>query len=348
EGVIAIDRSENVLHLNLAAARLLETDREAAIGRSVADVTGVREVREILTRALGEAREITLETKLYTGAGKRKIEMRASPLRDSDGRLAGAVLVFNDVTELRRLEAVRRDFVANVSHELKTPVTAIRGLVETLIDDAEMPADRKLDFLRRIRDQSLRLSSLITDLLTVSRVESGEWAPELERLDLREIAQRSMRYLRPFGEAKGLEMGLDVPDVPVLAWADADAMRQIVDNLLDNAVKYTPLGGRIRVRVRADGAFGTVEVEDTGVGIGPKYHGRIFERFYRVDKARSRELGGTGLGLAIVKHLVQAQAGAVSVESDIGKGSLFRVRMPAAPTAGEEPPIPTPLDDKGA
>jgi two-component system phosphate regulon sensor histidine kinase PhoR len=272
--------------------------------------------------------------------------MRASPLRDSDNRIAGAVLVFNDVTEFRRLEAVRRDFVANVSHELKTPVTAIRGLVETLIDDAEMPPDRKLDFLRRIRDQSRRLTSLITDLLTVSRVESREWAPELERLDLRETARRSARSFRPLAEAKEIEMKVDLPAEPVYAYADADAMRQIVDNLLENAVKYTPPGGRVWVRVRTDEGLGVVEVGDTGVGISPKYHARVFERFYRVDKARSRELGGTGLGLAIVKHLVQAQAGTVTVESDLGKGSLFRVRMPSEPTCGSLPPIPSLFEER--
>ncbi len=348
EGVVAIDREEKVLHLNLAAARLLEVDRDAAIGQRIADVTGVEEIRETLKRALGEAREITLETKLRVAAGKRRIEMRASPLRDSDDRLAGAILVFNDVTELRRLEAVRRDFVANVSHELKTPVTAIRGLVETLLDDAEMPADRKEDFLRRVRDQSLRLSSLITDLLTVSRVESREWAPELERIDLRETARRSLAGLRPVGEAKPLTMEADLPDAPVHAYADADAMRQIVDNLLDNAVKYTPAGGRVRVRVRAEGDFGIVEVEDTGVGISPKVHTRIFERFYRVDKARSREVGGTGLGLAIVKHLVMAQGGSVSVESDLGVGSTFRVRMPSNPPTGTAAPPPTLFEDRSA
>jgi two-component system phosphate regulon sensor histidine kinase PhoR len=197
-----------------------------------------------------------------------------------------------------------------------------------------------------VRDQSLRLSSLITDLLTVSRVESREWAPEFERIDLRDAAERSIRAFRPVAEAKSLVLGADFPGVPVHAFADTDAMRQIVDNLLDNAIKYTPPGGRVSVRVRPDGDHGVIAVEDTGVGIGPKYHARIFERFYRVDKARSRELGGTGLGLAIVKHLVLAQGGTVSVESDLGKGSVFRVRMPSlAPGAA---PRPAPAPDGGA
>jgi two-component system phosphate regulon sensor histidine kinase PhoR len=346
EGVVAIDRSEKILHLNLAAARILDVDREQAIGNKIAEVTGMPEVRETLARAIREEREIVLETNLGTAAGKRKIEMRASPLRDGDERLAGAVLVFSDMTELRRLEAVRRDFVANVSHELKTPVTAIRGLVETLIDDAEMPPDRKLDFLRRVHDQSMRLSSLITDLLTVSSVESREWAPEIERIDLRETARRSMRNLRALGETKGLAMETDLPAEPVFAYADADAMRQIVDNLLDNAVKYTPAGGRVRVRVRPDGARAVVEVEDNGVGIHPKYHARIFERFYRIDKARSRELGGTGLGLAIVKHLVLALGGTIDVESEEGKGSVFRARMPANAPAASSRSAPTLFEDR--
>lgn len=348
EGVVAIDREEKVLHLNSAAARILDVERESSIGRAVGDVTTIRQVREILARTMGEVREVTLETKLYLPTGKRKIEMKAAPLRDRDDELAGAVLVLHDVTELRRLEAVRRDFIANISHELKTPVTAIRGLVETLIDDEGMHPKTQIDFLTRIKDQSLRLSRLITDLLTVSRAESREWAPERERVDLRETARKSMKGLRPVGEGKGIVMEIDFPGEPVVAFGDAEGLRQVIENLVDNAVKYTPSGGRVRLGLRAEERFGVVEVEDTGIGIDPKLHSRIFERFYRVDKARSRELGGTGLGLAIVKHLVLAHGGTIEVESLPGRGSTFRVRIPSEPDGGWGPSAPRPLDEAPA
>jgi two-component system phosphate regulon sensor histidine kinase PhoR len=196
-----------------------------------------------------------------------------------------------------------------------------------------MTAETHRRFLGKVRDQTARLSNLVTDLLTLSRVESEEGAVERERLDLREPVRESARALGPAGEAKGLTLETQMPAAPVAVLGDREALRQIVDNLLDNAIKYTPAGGRIWLRIRPEADSVVVEVEDSGCGIEPQHQDRIFERFYRVDKARSRELGGTGLGLSIVKHFALALGGQVSVASVPGQGSTFRVRLPRITSA---------------
>jgi two-component system phosphate regulon sensor histidine kinase PhoR len=275
------------------------------------------------------------ELRLRGGDGPA-IEMHAGPLTGGRGEVVGAVLVLNDVSELRRLEAIRRDFVANVSHELKTPLTAIRGLVETILDDPEMPVDVRQRFLERIEEQTQRLSTLVTDLLTLSRLESESSRREREVVDFRGVVDSSVRRLRGVAEGKGIHLETAFDGDALWVLGDEEQLRQMVDNLVDNAVKYTPEGGRVAVRLRAATEEGTgqteclLEVDDTGIGIEPRHQERIFERFYRVDKARSRELGGTGLGLSIVKHIAKDTGGSVSLESRPGLGSTFRVRLPLA------------------
>jgi two-component system phosphate regulon sensor histidine kinase PhoR len=297
-------------------------------------------VCEILDATRRSLREESRECRLAPsspGRGETVLELRASPLRDGGGQASGAVALLHDVTALRKLETVRRDFVANVGHELKTPLTAIRGLVETMLDDRQMPADTARSFLEKIRGQSQRLSALVTDLLTLARIESNEVPLERKLLDLRAVVREGAERFRVTSVRRGLELAAELPPEPVPLDADEESLRQILDNLLDNACKYTPPGGRIRVRVaRADGEVG-LEVEDTGIGIAPADQERVFERFYRVDKARSRELGGTGLGLAIVKHLTQSLGGQVSLASEPGRGSTFRVLFPGTAGAARAP-----------
>ncbi|HVS10216.1 MAG TPA: ATP-binding protein [Planctomycetota bacterium] len=341
EGVVAVDRGERVVHMNEVAERLLGASPGQAAGRRIWEVTRASGVCELLEATLREEGEAAGELVLRVGTdpAERRIEMRSSPLRDAAGEVAGAVVVLHDVSELRRLEEVRRDFVANVSHELKTPLTAIRGLVETLLDDRHMEEATRVRFLEKIRDQSSRLSTLVSDLLTLARIESPEEPIERRTLDLRSPVREGAARFAPLCQHKGLEMRLELPERAVLLRGDEEALRQIVDNLLDNAVKYTPSGGRVRLRLVAPASDGgperwaLLEVEDTGIGIEPRHQERIFERFYRVDKARSRELGGTGLGLSIVKHLALAHGGRVSLESTPGRGSTFRVHLPSPPPA---------------
>lgn len=329
EGVVAVDREERVLHINEVAAAILGVAAREALGRRVWEITRVRAVCDALARAQCAGQDYEAELEVQGASGPRMLDLKASPLRDSKGALAGAVVVLYDVTRLRRLEVMRRDFVANVSHELKTPLTAIRGFVETLLDDPAMPAETQRRFLEKIGNQSHRLATLVTDLLTLSRVESGRETFEKDVLDLREPARLSIASLAAQAQQKGLALGADLGEAATFVRGDSEALRVVVDNLVANAIQYTPPGGTVRVRVKRDGATAVLQVEDSGIGIETRDQERIFERFYRVDKARSRELGGTGLGLSIVKHIVLAHGGHIGVASEPGHGSTFTVRLPA-------------------
>ena len=292
-----------------------------------------RGVQELAEKALrgGDPHREELD---WQGPAEKALAVYASRLPGAPS--PGAVLVLHDVTELRRLERLRQDFVANVSHELKTPLTNIMSNAEVLLDGAaEEPALRG-QFLAEIDDQAHRLLALVTDLLSIARLESGEKFLDFEVVRVDDAVQACLDRHRTRAEAKGLALsavaiGAAPPDLAV--WADDEGVAQVLDNLVDNAIKYTPAGGRVTVRWSADPVQVVIEVEDTGAGIPERDQPRVFERFYRVDKARSRELGGTGLGLAIVKHLAQGMNGTVSVTSAVGQGSTFRVCLPRAGAA---------------
>ncbi|MEN8149761.1 MAG: ATP-binding protein, partial [Planctomycetota bacterium] len=329
EGVVAVDREERIFHLNRIAAEILSTRAEDAIGGRIWEIARIQPLAETIAGVLEDETGHTREARITDGSRDRILELIASPLRDIRGDLVGAVLVLHDVTELRRLELIRRDFVVNVSHELKTPLTAIRGFVETLIDDPEIDRETAAGFLGRVNDQVLRLSTLVTDLLVLSRVESEGEALERRPVDLRGILRECAGRLSPESRGRDIEFVLELPKGDVTILGDDESLRQVVDNLLDNALKYTPDGGRVDLRLLRAGDEVAIEVEDTGIGIDGRHVDRIFERFYRVDKARSRELGGTGLGLSIVKHITNAHGGRVAVVSETGRGSTFRVSLPA-------------------
>jgi len=330
EGVVAVDVEERVVHMNAAAARILGTQSANTEGRRVLEVTRVREIHQILARVLAEGREEKVELRVVQPPRDRYVGVHATPLLDADSEIVGAVMMLHDVTELRRLEAIRRDFVANVSHELKTPITAIRGIVETVLDDPEMESGVRDRFISRIRDQAMRLSSLVTDLLTLSRLESDSPVGEMQFVDLRSAISDCYAAHAQHAEDKEVSLGMELPSAPIRILAEMDSMRLLFGNLIDNAIKYTPKGGKVRVSVSTDEGDALVLVEDDGIGIERKHLERIFQRFYRVDKARSRELGGTGLGLSIVKHVCIAHRGDVTVDSAPGDGTRFTVRLPLA------------------
>ena len=329
EGVVAIDAQERILHINRAARRLLGVGVRVE-GRSVWEVTEVREAAEILTSCLRTASERVGELQLERAPRNQFVELHGAPLLAEDGSPVGSVLVLYEVTELRHLESVRQDFVANVSHELKTPIAAIRGLVETIIDDPEMTSDYRERFLGRIRDQADRLTTLVTELLTLARLESAEGVLETSLMDFRETVRQSLDSHRNSAEEKGLSTSESITREFARIEGEPEALRVVVDNLLDNAVKYTQHGGHVHVELEIVGDEVVLKVRDDGIGIDPDHLDRIFERFYRVDKARSRELGGTGLGLSIVKHIARAHAGRVWVESKPGRGSTFYLAIPYA------------------
>jgi len=328
EAVLVVDGAERVLLANPRLRELVSPSggEPAPEGRALLEVVRQTEVVDGLRAALrkGEiqAREATIGL-----AGERRVRFQVAPFTQPDGT-PGAVAVFHDVTELRRVESIRRDFVANASHELKTPLTSIRGYAERL-SDMKLP-DNAVSAVDAIVANAKRLQALVEDLLELSRIESGSVPLRPETVGVAELARRLARDLEPRLRAGDLELEVRA-EGDDRAWADRRAVEQVLANLLDNAIKYTHAGGRIEVVVRPGvGDRLHLAVSDTGIGIPRRDLPRIFERFYRVDPGRSRALGGTGLGLAIVKHQVQAMGGQLGVESQLGHGSCFWVELPAA------------------
>ncbi len=331
EGVLAVDGRRRILFVNRSALELFAMG-SPGIGRLLAEVVRSPELQQVveLTFASESPRQEEIQLPgprpMQKLSGARILAVRGRRLEGG----AGAVLVFHDVTDLRRLERMRQDFVANASHELKTPLAAIQAFTETLIDGAIEDETVNRDFLRRIEEQTARLNALILDMLSLARLDGGRETFQHRPL----VASHALRacYDNHLGRAlaSGLRLTLHLGnlDDATRIVADEEAMRQILDNLIDNAMKYTPEGGRVNLNAKATAAQVVIEVSDTGMGIPRDELPRIFERFYRVEKGRSRAKGGTGLGLAIVRHLVQALGGSISVESRVNSGSLFRVELP--------------------
>jgi two-component system phosphate regulon sensor histidine kinase PhoR len=318
---MAVAPDRKVTLCNDAMASVLNSAPATAVGRPLWEVLRHREITEAVDRVLSggpeELREVSFPLPTET-----VWRFRARPLA------AGALLTFTDLTNIRRLETVRKDFVANVSHELKTPLTSLRAALETLLDGAlEDPAHGR-DFLSTALEQVERLQRLIEDLLVLSRLERGGRASGEARSALQPAARRILDALRPLAEKAGVAVDSRLPEAPCSLPVSEDELDQILTNLLDNAIKFNHSGGRVTLAARIQKNAVEIEVSDTGVGIPPEDQPRIFERFYRVDKARSREVGGTGLGLAIVKHVVENRRGSVRLESAPGRGSIFTVTLP--------------------
>lgn len=330
EGVVAIDRFERVLHLNVAAQGMLNYPQSLDTDVRIWQVTDQSSILAMMSAAIEYGREEMAEFTLHVDEAPRVVEFRVRTLRAPDQAIVGAVGVLEDVSAFRQLAAMRREFVANVSHELKTPLTAIRGFVETLQSVDGVPDEKRIDYLRRIERQAGRLEALVADLLLLARAQSRPDNREHRRLDLVVMVDEAASDLEPAAGAQGIAFEWEVPDHPVLVEGDAEALRRLVDNLLNNALKYTLTDGRIQVSLEVAGDEVTLAVRDTGIGIDCAHQPRIFERFYRVDSARSRSLGGTGLGLAIVKHIALAHNGDVRVDSAPERGSTFSVTLPLA------------------
>jgi two-component system phosphate regulon sensor histidine kinase PhoR len=304
-------------------ARLLGAAVPAAPGTAFAEFARSAELVELLDASRRVHHAVEVEVRLWVPR-QRLVRATATPLRGTEGE--AVLLVLHDLSEIEMLNRVRQDFVANVSHELRTPLTSLRGYAETLLEGGLEDADHRAGFVRVIRDQAARLEALVEDLLSLAELERPGAGLRAESFDLREAAERQAALFRPRGEAAGLALApIAGPPTPV----NADRVRidQVLANLLDNAIKYTE-HGEIRVTVGSDAHGAWCEVADTGAGIPADDQPRIFERFYRVDKARSREKGGTGLGLSIVKHIVALHGGEVSVRSTPGEGSTFRFTLP--------------------
>ena len=333
EGVIAIDDRRRVLFANDRAGQLLEFDPRKAVHEALCNVSRLATFHEIVERGLTSSDPLREEFEV-PGAAARFMAVYVS--RFTGHGMPGAVVVIDDTTDVRQAERMRQDFVANASHELKTPLAVIKSSVETLIDGAAEDPEARAGFLDQVASEADRLADLIKDMLSLARIESGALGLEPRVVKLDKAITDCMERHHPRADTKTLTLVEKPPaDAPadVAAWADPDALRQVMDNLVDNAIKYTPNGGRITVRWGATAETVNFEVEDTGVGIPDADVNRVFERFYRVDKARDRAQGSTGLGLSIVKHLLQAMRGQIRVNSKLGKGTTFRVTLPRAGSA---------------
>lgn len=335
EAVLALDPEDRVTQVNPAAMDLLALP-ESPIGQPLIEVVRVPALAELMERVHREPGG-SFESELSLPPG-RKVLARAAPVKST----GATIVVMLDITEMRRLENVRRDFVANVSHELRTPVSVIQANAETLMDGALTHPTRGPEFLSAILRNAQRLSRLVSDLLDLSRIESGHFALEIQATQVAPAVQRAVDSIRGLATRKRLTIQSEIPlELEVLA--DAQAFDQVLTNLIVNAVKYTPEDGHVVIKARPDSSSNkdavVIDVCDDGTGIEPRHRARIFERFYRVDSGRSRDVGGTGLGLSIVKHLVGAMQGEVGVMDNPSGGSVFRVVLPAPSIGGGRPPV---------
>ncbi len=318
EGILQIDSNARFVLANPAARRLLHLPADV-VGRPFSGIIRHPELRVLFNDAAAARRFDPLEVTLED----RHLLISPQPLKTGNG----AVIAVVDLTEVRRLEAVRRDFVANVSHELKTPLTSIRGYSETLLND-DVPPEMQRQFLEVIARNSARLQRIVEELLDLSRLQSGAWQPQLQPLDPVRALQDAWSQCQ---DADQKNIAFDIQshgDCMVLA--DADGLRHVLDNIFDNAIRHTSAGGKIMVGVYCLGDEAELRITDTGSGIPRDALPRVFERFYRVDPARSRQQGGTGLGLAIVRHLVEGLDGYVWAESELGRGTTIHIKLPSA------------------
>lgn len=332
EGVIAVDSEGRILTANEAAQKLLNISVVPHTNPNINLVIQNPEFLELIRRILDTHQTVEEEIRLSHKDGAI-LQVKGSPLLENNRGSIGAVLVFHDTSQLRKLETIRQDFDANVSHELKTPITSIKGFVETLLDGALNDREDAERFLHIVSKQADRLTAIIEDLLALSRLEQEDSSQEIakEYVSIQELVERSCQACQLKGEEKELSFIRDLEEGMVL-YVNPHLIEQALVNLISNAIKYSHERGKIILRAQSNGEDVTISVRDYGVGIPSKDLSRVFERFYRVDRARSRKMGGTGLGLAIVKHIAQAHDGSVSVESGVNQGSTFYIHLPSAVT----------------
>ena len=335
EGVLVTDPAGRIRLINNALRRQHDVGDEV-VGKTVIEAFRNAELQDLVAN-VARQNNVPPQELIFFGPAERVFEVNAATLRAPDGNCAGVVLVFHDITRLKRLENVRKEFVANVSHELRTPLSVIKGYIEALLDEQPPTPEMTKQFLETIEKNSRRLEALINDLLTISALESQQAWLDFKPVNPRAAAQAAVEELATQAARKSITMALEIPPEVPLASADGERLHQVFLNLLDNAIKYTQDGGQVVISARENAGEIEVCVADNGPGIGAEHLPRIFERFYRVDKARSRELGGTGLGLSIVKHIVQAHGGRVWAESSTrsergepGVGSRFFFTLPRA------------------
>ena len=337
EGVLALDPGRRVVLANPALRSLLNSDPSQSVGRPLWEILRHRELGEMVDRVLAGGDEEQRELRFDTGQ-EQDYRVRVYPLPEGPIR---AVLTFSDITHVKRLENMRKEFVANVSHELKTPLTALRAAIDTLLDGALTDARHAKDFLYTAQQEAERLQHLIEDLLTLSLLERPGARVEESFCSLNSVTQRVLSAMTPMALKAGVTVEINLPSPPMNVSIRTEELIQVIMNVLDNAIKFNRPGGRVFVRARREDTQAVMEIQDTGVGLSAEEAPRVFERFYRTDKSRSNEKSGTGLGLSIVKHIVENRRGAVQLESVPGEGSTFRILLPISES------VSTPSVDSG-
>lgn len=327
EGILVLDREKKVALSNRAFDNLFSRSRPIEAGTPWYEALRHAELQPFFEGVFASPITATKSFSLHS-TPERFFQATLVPVKNLKGDLEMTIAVFYDTTAIERVERVRKDFVANVSHELRTPLTSIQGYAETLLEGAIDDAQRRGEFLERIRQQAVRLGKLTADLLTLSTIESGKYPFKRSRTDLSKVIRDSTEAIRTFADQKRIVVRFEPSPTPTQSECDPDAIYQVLLNLLDNAIKFSPEEATVEIMVQAAEKLWKISVVDHGTGIPSIDLPRLSERFYRVDKARSRELGGTGLGLAIVKHLVEAHGGKLSIESELGKGSTFSFTLP--------------------
>ena len=327
DALVAVDKDLKITIINPSACSLLGITPDSR-GRYLLECIRNYDLNQLFQQVLQEQTTIQQEIQIFSPQ-HHIFRTIVSPIRSQrTGRLVGVVAILHDITEQKRLEQMRTDFVANVSHELRTPLTSIKGFVETLQDGAIDDPESAKRFLKIMETETDRMVDLVKDLLELSRLEASDRSWDLAVVDLARIAENMTDAYYQRAQELGLELSIAIEDNLPLVNGDATLLRQVLANLLDNALKYTDAGGQVWLTLSGDDTGVTLEVEDTGVGIPAKHLDRIFERFYRVDKGRCRQRGGTGLGLAIVKHIVEKHGGTITIKSEYGVGSTFTVTLP--------------------
>jgi len=328
EGVIAVDADERIIIMNNAASKMFGCDPSTVQGHSMQETVRNTHLQQFISETLSGAKPVEKEIELSSGEG-RYLFGHGTLIRNIEGNKTGALFVLSDITKLRRLENIRKDFVANVSHEIKTPITAIKGFVEILRDESEKDEQDIKRFLEIIAKHVNRLEAIIDDLLKLSRIEKDAETEgiQLDESEIKDVLESAVQACKPLADSRGTEINLAC-DASLTGRINPPLLEQALVNLLDNAIKYSDEKKPVNIDAIQDGNEILIRVADNGRGIEQEHLPRIFERFYRVDKARSRRLGGTGLGLSIVKHIIQAHGGHVSVTSTPGKGSAFTIHLP--------------------
>ena len=325
EGVITVTSEGLITHVNAAACRMLRTSGERCLGQALKDIDGSDNLDQAFRQCQQQQTSVERIIQLDGYTFSRHYRLHVTLLKQS--HRADAILVLQDITAVQRIDKMRADFVANASHELKTPITAIRGFAEALIEDDTIDHAIQQRFMRKIHGQSIRLSALVSDLLALSRLESNDEAYNTQ-VDLQRVVQRVCANLQAVAQTQQVTLELQTKDGPVTLLGDDNALGQMATNLIDNAIKYTAAEGTVTVALTVTEGLAVLAVKDNGLGIDESDQERIFERFYRVDKARSQSLGGTGLGLAIVKHIVQSHKGRLQLKSKLNQGSTFTITIP--------------------